>query len=132
MNDFALSDAARTALNDQLAELGKRAGRRLTLEGLIESWEGLVERVETGYADSIYDYLNDLDVRALLQEIVERGPAELRKAMKVVVVPLDGRFRKATRRPKTPLRPGSRGWWLRIPIEPADELRADLVSRGLV
>ena len=39
------------------------------LTGLVENWESVVGAVETGYALGLDDYLNDLDVRQLLEEV---------------------------------------------------------------
>ena len=38
------------------------------LAGLVESWEAVVSAVEEGYTLGLDDYLNDLDVRQLLEE----------------------------------------------------------------
>ena len=132
MSGFGLSDGAAAALRALLAKLGERAGRPVTLEGLIASWAGVVKEIETGYGLSLYDYLNDLDVRGVLQDIVDRGPSELKQPLRTALAPLDARFRMATRRPKVRLRVGASDWWLRIPKAPPDELRADLEEGGFV
>jgi hypothetical protein len=44
------------------------------LEGLLESWERIVEQVEVGYPFTLDDYLNDLDTRDLLEGAIDRTP----------------------------------------------------------
>lgn len=39
------------------------------LTGLVENWESVVGAVEAGYALGLDDYLNDLDVRQLLEDV---------------------------------------------------------------
>jgi len=46
------------------------------LEGLVEGWEKLVHSIENGYALGLDDYLNDLDVRQLLEEALLVATAE--------------------------------------------------------
>jgi hypothetical protein len=41
----------------------------VTLMGLLGSWSDLVEAVETGYEDSVYEYANDVDSRAILDRV---------------------------------------------------------------
>jgi hypothetical protein len=129
---FGLSEKGTAALTDLLADLATRAGRPLTLDGLISLWGELVKHLERGYTDSIYDYLNDLAVRGLLKQILEHGPDELRSNLLDSITPWDERFRAATQPPERPLITGESDWWLRVPRVPAGELRADLLARGLL
>ena len=50
------------------------------LEGLIRAWEKTVESVERGYELGLYDYLNDLDGRQLIEETLAiDGAANVQK-----------------------------------------------------
>jgi len=44
------------------------------LAGLVEQWEALVAEVETGYSLGLDDYLNELDVRQLLADLMTSAP----------------------------------------------------------
>jgi hypothetical protein len=44
------------------------------LPGLVESWEQVVEEVSKRYALTLDDYLNDLDGRQILHEVMEIAP----------------------------------------------------------
>jgi hypothetical protein len=90
--------------NDPVREFlrGRGSSPRLIeggLAGLIESWESVVNAVEEGYPLGLDDYLNDLDVRQLLEEALAVAPASerpdcaarLRRAdeqMKLLVEPI--------------------------------------------
>jgi hypothetical protein len=61
------------------AFLGKRKAAKRLIEGglplLLEEWERVVEAVVEGYpADSLDDYLNDMDVRQILDELRDAAP----------------------------------------------------------
>jgi len=45
------------------------------LRGLTESWEELVRSVEEGYSLGLDDYLNDMDGRQLIEEVLHIAPA---------------------------------------------------------
>lgn len=40
------------------------------LQGLVENWESVVRSVEDGYSLGLDDYLNDLDARQLIEEVL--------------------------------------------------------------
>ncbi len=58
------SDAS-AALEGALQRLSRRAGYPMSLQQLLQRWQHFVVRVEQGYADSIYEYTNELSVRDL-------------------------------------------------------------------
>ncbi len=113
-----------------LDRINGRGSRRFTLAGLLAEWRALVEKVEAGYDDTIYEYTNDLYVRRALDEVMEGAPVvsgwisdELR--------PVDDRFRVATR----PARHGLPGLpedvpdlLQRVPLRPGRELKGDLAD----
>ena len=45
------------------------------LRGLVESWEEVVRSVEEGYSLGLDDYLNDMDGRQLIEEVLHVVPA---------------------------------------------------------
>ena len=45
------------------------------LRGLTESWEEVVRSVEEGYSLGLDDYLNDMDGRQLIEEVLHIAPA---------------------------------------------------------
>jgi hypothetical protein len=45
------------------------------LRGLTESWEEVVRSVEEGYSLGLDDYLNDMDGRQLIDEVLHIAPA---------------------------------------------------------
>jgi len=46
------------------------------LDALLSSWEGVAEALEKGYPlDTLDDYLNDMDLRQILQEALQSVPA---------------------------------------------------------
>ena len=51
------------------------------LPGLLESWETFVQTVEEGYTLGLDDYLNDLDVRQLLEDALAVAAVNERKAI---------------------------------------------------
>jgi hypothetical protein len=51
------------------------------MEGLLEGWENLVNTVEAGYALGLDDYLNDLDVRQLIDEALSVATATQRQSV---------------------------------------------------
>ena len=130
------------------------------LQALVERWAGSVRSVEVGYAFTLDDYLNDLDLRLLLQLALEaaegseasgepaREPAgepmgsgalaEVRAAVSA----LDERLRAAT----VPSRclwgsdveweerhsPEREWWYYRRPAKLTEELREELDTWGLL
>jgi hypothetical protein len=45
------------------------------LRGLTESWEEVVRSIEEGYSLGLDDYLNDMDGRQLIEEVLHIAPA---------------------------------------------------------
>ena len=85
----------------------------------------LVEQVEAGYDDTIYDWQNDLDSRKVIQQAIDALPEDLGQRLADRVRPWDERFQAATRPAKQPYWSG--GWWAeRVPTRLGPILRADL------
>lgn len=108
------------AVLDALAE-----GRsyRPSLNGLIRGWRQLVEQIEAGYDWSIYEYFNDLHVRAMVQAVIDGAPA-VRAWIESEIAPLDERFLMATRPRDTD------ALLDRVPRFPGPELAGDLDDPG--
>lgn len=104
----------------------------------IEDWERFVsQEVEPGYEFTIYDYLNDLWRRDLIQQILDFLSSEGRFQVRLLVEPIDRRFRRATRYVRRsvwyPAEVRSAYWWYhRVPERMGDDLRRDLRTMGII
>jgi hypothetical protein len=110
------------------------------LEGLIGAWEQAATEIESGYAATLDEYLNDLDGRQLIERVLGAMPepdgplldrlraadARVHEAGRMVTQCLWGEENRAahgwTQR---------RNWWyFLVPREPAGDLAADLERAG--
>jgi hypothetical protein len=66
------------------------------LEGLVESWENTVRSVEKGYSLTLDDYLNDLDARQLIAEVLPVATADQRAGIASRLDRADQTMRKLT------------------------------------
>lgn len=104
-------------------------GAGWTVSGMVESWKGLVDEIERGYDEMIYEYTNDLSVRELLQELIDALPAgSVRSWVTREVEATDARYREATREVQEPIHGGrdAEWWYWRVPNVLTGELRDDL------
>jgi hypothetical protein len=105
------------------------------LAGLVESWERVVDSVKRGYNLGLDDYLNDMDVRQLLEEAfpLTKAPEthleRLRRtdeSMKRLLKPI----RRSLWGEKTAREHGwsaEKNWWyFSVPINAGSELIEDL------
>ncbi len=108
------------------------------IEGLVTSWERIGAQVEAGYPLTIDDYLNDLDVRQIIEVVLS--------AMPTSDGPLLDRLRAADNRVRaatvpagrcvwgdghTPSLTERRNWWyFLVPRSPGQELSEDLAREG--
>jgi hypothetical protein len=124
------------ALKEAVQATREHRGGNYTFNELLNSWILFVNEVERGYDDSIYEYRNDLSVRDILAEIVERSPPDLRQKLDELLDSWDTRFVSATKPSKRPLasRPDVRNvaWWNRVPIVLTSELETDLLADDIV
>lgn len=67
------------------------------VSGLLLKWRRFVEEVEEGYAAGLEDYLNDLDLRLLLQDLRLGVKDALSRSHGLQLERIDRRFRGATR-----------------------------------
>lgn len=63
------------------------------LKGLVENWERTVRDVAGGYPCGLDDYLNDMDTRQLIEEILEAIPASATAIISRRLNNSDSRFR---------------------------------------
>jgi hypothetical protein len=116
-----------------------RVARHVTLIGLLDSWRGLVEEVENGYEDSVYEYANDVDSRVILQRVIESASSEPADELRRWLRSWDERFGAATVRAPEPFHGSADAedpaaaspWHWRIPLRLTGELKADLEAMGL-
>ena len=111
------------------------------LEGLVENWEQVVDEVAKGYKLDLDSYLNDLDTRQLIEEVLSVAEVSENAI-------LFERIAAADRRMKTVVELGSeclwgnrvalekrwtrdQNWWyFSRPISPGRELLDDLERRS--
>jgi hypothetical protein len=122
---------------EKLEAMRVRAGHgpsaRWTVSGMVENWKELVDQVERGYDEMIYEYTNDLSVRGLLEELIDAlPPGSVRSWVTQEVEATDARYRAATREVNEPIHGGgSAPWWYwGVPKVLVGELRGDLGDAG--
>lgn len=117
---------------------GKVAGH-VSLMGLLDSWHGLVQQVENGYEESVYEYANDVDSRAILDRVGSSAQPEAREALRAWLRPWDERYEAATSQAIAPFHGhadpthphAASPWHWRIPRRLVGELKSDLEAMGL-
>ena len=109
----------------------------MTLNGLLTSWSRLVEEVERGYTDSVYEYANDVDSRKILDRVADAARSGAGETLRQWLKPWDERYEAATVRASGPFHGRADGpyaaseWHWRIPRHLVGELREDLEAMGL-
>lgn len=112
------------------------------LDGLLDHWDSLVQAVEEGYDLTFDDYLNDMDLRDVLQGALEVASLDDRKKAERKLESLDGRFRDLTVEcaPVWGERvarenghdPTEHWWYFRRPKRPAPDFEEELREAGLI
>ncbi len=108
--------------------------------GLIKQWQQIVTGITAGYAMGLEDYLNDLDVRQLLEEALQQLPQKQAARRRSEIARIDAQLRAAVK-----IQPyclygqtlaGEKGWhasdqwwYYAIPLQPGDELAGDLAHQ---
>jgi hypothetical protein len=107
------------------------------LEGLIETWEIVVTEVSHGYDLTLADYINDMDGRQLIEEIIPLVSSAAHKALVKKLGRIDAMMRMLTKTSEEPLWGDStikengwtseRNWWyFSRPKNPGPDLRDEL------
>lgn len=107
------------------------------LAGLVRWWEGTSRTVRRGYPLGLDDYMNDLDHRQLIAEVLPLAKPAERKKLRPRVVEADALFKRHSKTTRACLwgareakRRGwssRKNWWYyRLPAAPGEVLRADL------
>jgi hypothetical protein len=120
------SKSIRAAIARIERTFSERARHPITIDGLITEWNDFAERVGRGYELGIYDYMNELSRRDMLQDAA-RTP-ELRSLIEQRAASADEAFRRNTRTVSTSIRPPTapdRWWWYARPIVVKGELAED-------
>jgi hypothetical protein len=66
------------------------------LEGLVDNWETTVRSLDTGYKLTLDDYLNDMDGRQLISEVLPTASDAQRAAVTTRLSGADEAFRRLT------------------------------------
>jgi hypothetical protein len=128
-----LTEMQAAAVQSALDRLSAKAGRRFTLNSLLNTWANFVAEVERGYRGNIYEYADSLGVREVLDELCRSVPEHVRQTVECALRPIDDRYESATQPTDKPIvsSAGDRSLrWHRIPKILLRELRADLESEG--
>ena len=110
------------------------------LAGLVETWEGIVESVAEGYSLGLDDYLNDLDVRQLLEESLAVATATEKNKLLDHVNEADDSFKAlvtATEQclwgnkvaKKKGWTPKKNWWYFNRPLNAGEDLLAELTVK---
>jgi hypothetical protein len=67
------------------------------VDRLLRSWSFTVAEIEKGYALTFDDYLNDMDARSIINELLPIATEGERAKVEACIPALDNRFRLATR-----------------------------------
>lgn len=129
-----LSEEDVKALAPALQRLQVRARRQIEVVDMLRRWDAFVREVEHGYRLTGYDYVNNLGIRDILDELVSAAPPALRdRITREALDGLDSRLREATRDVTKPLRIATperpRWWWFRVPRDVSGELASDLLAQ---
>jgi hypothetical protein len=133
-NSIELSPDETAEVQAQLDVITATVGFAPTLDTLLTEWAIFVARLEVGYEDSIYDYLDDLATRDLLQQIVDAASPTLRQKLASTLEPWDARFTQTTHAVEDTMVQiawnGDRTWDRRVPNVLTGDLARDLRSAG--
>lgn|SRR5215212_1485098 len=136
MNTDSLSPNERRAIDAALVPLSEQAKFPLSLDRLLQRWYKFVAQIEQGYTDSIYEYMNDLSSRDVIEKVLSGVSEPLRSKLVTLVQPGDERFEQATREIDRALSGRkdieTHPWWFRIPKRVGGELDNDLRVRGVL
>ena len=107
------------------------------LEGLVAGWEKTSAQVRAGYPLGLDDYLNDVDGRQLIEEVIAGVPgagneALLKRieaadvAMQEAILPTDECLWGDELADREEWTPGDNWWYFGLPRNPGPQLREEL------
>lgn len=112
------------------------------ISGLTARWARIVAEVERGYDVTLADYLNDMDLRDILEGALEVADPRERARVQHEVDRTDARFHSLTVpsdclygddvAEEEGLSPVREWWYFARPARPSASLVADLLRRGLM
>lgn len=119
-------------LNKITADFSRRAkhATEYTFETFIKEWRDFVDQVESGYTMTIDDYTNDLSIRELIDELLQKISAPLKEKVVLLIEPLDEKLKQSTYELRNPLtkRENPPWYWYRMPKKLVGELKEDKES----
>lgn len=112
------------------------------LEGLLARWDATAASIERGYDGLLDEYLNDMDLRDILEEAMDAAALPEDSPVRRRVQAADARVKAATV-PCGPIwgrevaesetmDPAIQWWYFVRPRHPSDGLRAELEAEGLL
>jgi hypothetical protein len=110
--------------------------------GLVDRWESIAADVEHGYDGAIDEYLNDMDIRDILEDALDVAALPDESPLRRRVDVADGRVRASTVAcgpvwgrevaETEAMDPAVQWWYFVRPREPGDVLRSELEAEGLL
>lgn len=108
------------------------------LDGLLDAWENLINDIETEYQLSLDDYLDEVDVRQIIEEL----PVPLPPGSEIRLQHLDSRFKAVTGETRKCVwgknaaqdegwSEQQNWWYYRVPLNPGSDLQIELLQSGL-
>ena len=116
--------------------------RKKGLRGIIVDW-GAIAQSASHYNLTLYDWVNDLDLRDIIAGALDVAPEHERDEVGDALDRADHTFRAATlpseRSPVTAptavaneYDPARQWWYFRYPAHPGDSMRSDLAAAGVI
>lgn len=112
------------------------------LKGLLDRWDAVAASVENGYDGLLDEYLNDMDLRDILEDALDVASIPDDSPVRQRVATADSRVKGATV-PCGPvwgrevaeseaMDPAVQWWYFVRPKHPGDDLRSELEAEGLL
>ena len=117
-----------------LSNQSKQLLENFSVERWVQKWSSFVDEIKQGYNLGIYDYVNDLSPRDLLQRLADVLPEDINKKITLAVKPIDDEYSSLTQSTELALAGPEEGnsklaWWYhRIPKALDGELKEDIDS----
>ena len=116
--------------------------RNIALRDIIAEWDGIA-RGAARYDLTIYDWLNDVDLRDIIAGTLAVAPEREQRDVRDAFDRADDLFRSATTETKQSVRGDAvatddkhdqlRQWWyFRCPTHPGETMRTDLIEAGII